>query len=158
MKEWRDNFKGVRFLHKPTNLLVFGAVDDLWINKKGELHVVDYKSTSTSKEITLDDEWKQAYKRQAEVYQWLLRANSFKVSNTAYFVFCNGLKTPNAFNGRLEFDMSILPYVGNDKWVEPVLYDIKKCLNKRTLPAWGTESEWGPYVESAMKKIKELGG
>jgi hypothetical protein len=43
---------------------------------------VDYKSTSTAKEISLDDRWKQAYKRQMEIYQWLFRQNGFTVSNT----------------------------------------------------------------------------
>jgi hypothetical protein len=30
--EWRENFKGVQFHHPLTNLIVTGAVDDLWIN------------------------------------------------------------------------------------------------------------------------------
>jgi len=29
MDEWRENFVGVQYLHEPTNLLVFGAVDDI---------------------------------------------------------------------------------------------------------------------------------
>jgi hypothetical protein len=72
---WRDNFKGVRYLHEPTNLLVHGALDDLWIDLDEMLRVVDYKATSTDKVITLDEEWKLGYKRQMEVYQWLLRRN-----------------------------------------------------------------------------------
>ncbi|MBU1901440.1 PD-(D/E)XK nuclease family protein, partial [Patescibacteria group bacterium] len=77
MDEWRDNFKGVQFLHGPTNLVITGAVDDVWVNKAGELIVVDYKSTAKEGEITLEDDWKVAYKRQMEVYQWLLRRNGF---------------------------------------------------------------------------------
>ena len=46
MDEWRENFKGVRFLHEPTNLLITGAVDDIWQNPTGELIVVDYKATA----------------------------------------------------------------------------------------------------------------
>ncbi|MEK7195231.1 MAG: hypothetical protein AAB655_00890, partial [Patescibacteria group bacterium] len=43
MNEWRHNFTGVRYHHKPTDFLVTGAVDDVWVNPKGELIVVDYK-------------------------------------------------------------------------------------------------------------------
>ena len=43
---WRSNFTGVQYLHPPTNLIIFGAIDDLWQNSKGEYIVVDYKSTS----------------------------------------------------------------------------------------------------------------
>jgi hypothetical protein len=42
MDEWRHNFTGVQYLDKDLNLLIFGAVDDIWKNNKtGELHVVD---------------------------------------------------------------------------------------------------------------------
>ncbi len=48
---WRANFTGVSTLHKPTNLHVFGAVDDIWVNEEGELIIVDYKATSKASEI-----------------------------------------------------------------------------------------------------------
>ncbi|MFH1410283.1 MAG: PD-(D/E)XK nuclease family protein, partial [Patescibacteria group bacterium] len=85
--EWRENFKGIQFLHKPTNLLIAGAVDDVWVKPDGQLIVADYKATSKAEEITaLDKDWQDGYKRQSEIYQWLLRQNGFKVNKTAYFV------------------------------------------------------------------------
>src|SRR3989344_4582343 len=47
---WRENFTGVQALHAPTNLLIFGAIDDVWVNPQGQLSIVDYKSTSTERE------------------------------------------------------------------------------------------------------------
>src|SRR3989344_4474146 len=41
MDEWRENFKGVRYHHEPTNLLVTGAVDDIWMTPDKQLIVVD---------------------------------------------------------------------------------------------------------------------
>ena len=32
INEWRENFKGVQHLHEPTNLIITGAIDDLWID------------------------------------------------------------------------------------------------------------------------------
>src|SRR6056297_1940583 len=90
LDEWRDNFKGVRYDHESTGLTVSGAIDDLWINSDDEYIVVDYKATSKNEEITdLDKDWQDSYKRQMEVYQWLLRQNGYPVSNTGYFVYCN---------------------------------------------------------------------
>ena len=44
---WRDNFKGIRYIDKASNLKVFGAIVDIWKNSNSEeLHIVDYKSTS----------------------------------------------------------------------------------------------------------------
>jgi len=68
------------------------------------------------------------------VYQWLLRRKEFKVSNTGYFVYCNGDDTKEGFNGKLEFVISVLPYNGNDSWVEPVLLEIRKCLESDQFP------------------------
>src|SRR3989338_3162331 len=73
MGAWRENFVGVQYLHVPTNLLVFGAVDDLWVADDGKtIHIVDYKATSKEGEIELSDtKWHNQYRRQMEVYQWL---------------------------------------------------------------------------------------
>lgn len=90
LEKWRNNSHGIRYLHPSTNFLVYGAIDDLWINKAGELIVVDYKATSKLEDVKLDQEWQDSYRRQAEVYQWLLRKNGFSVSATAYFYYCNG--------------------------------------------------------------------
>lgn len=126
---WRKNFKGIQYFHKKTNLVLTGAVDDLWINSSGDLIVVDYKSTSKNGTIDLNDKWKITYKRQMEIYQWLFRKNHFSVSNTGYFVYCNA---PTAgklhFAGRLKFDIHIIPYEGNDSWVEQAVADCRNCL------------------------------
>lgn len=129
MDKWRENFVGVQYQHVSTNLTIFGAVDDLWVNPDGELIVVDYKATSTEKEISLDDFWKQAYKRQMEIYQWLLRQNGFTVADTGYFVYCNGLTDRAAFDGNLEFHVQLLPHTGDDSWVEDVVIRAKQCLD-----------------------------
>ncbi len=99
--EWRANFKGLQHLHEQTNLLITGAIDDLWCNPEQEIIVVDYKATAKSGEVNIDAEWQQVYKRQMEVYQWLLRKQDLKVSNTGYFVYCNG-QDAAAFDGRVE--------------------------------------------------------
>ena len=97
--EWRENFKGVQFLHKKTNLLFTGAVDDVWFDTDSEeLVVVDYKATAKNGEVSLDADWQISYKRQMEFYQWLLRKNGFKVSNDGYFVYCNGDKSKTKFD------------------------------------------------------------
>jgi len=136
--EWRDDnykYKGASIIHKPTNFEVCGIIDDVWINKDKELIIVDYKSTSTQKEISLDDEYKQGYKRQMEVYQWIFRQLGFKVSDTGYFIFANADKGREKFDGKLEFEVTIIPYKGDDSWIEGILIDIKKCLDSDEIPS-----------------------
>lgn len=126
---WRYNFTGVVALHDATNLHVFGAVDDVWVNEAGELIVVDYKATSKDKEVSLGSGWQISYKRQIEVYQWLLRRNGFTVSNTGYFVYTNARMDIDGFGDRLEFRTKLIPYTGDDEWVEPTLHEMKTCMD-----------------------------
>ena len=155
MDVWRDNFKGVVFNHKPTGFTVSGAVDDIWINPVGELIVVDYKATSKDDDINvLDQDWHDGYKRQMEVYQWLLRQNGFNVSSTGYFVYANGIRDKNAFDGKLEFDITLIPHNGDDSWVEKILFDIKKTLDNDTMPAQGEDCDYCKYRE-AVEKVSE---
>jgi len=152
LDEWRENFVGVQYLHKPTNLLITGAIDDLWQNSKGEYIVVDYKSTSKNEEITkLDKEWQEGYKRQMEVYQWLLRQNGFKVSDTGYFVYCNGITDRKAFDAKLEFDVTLIAYKGSDDWVERAIKDAYKCLQSDTIPESGKDCDYCAYREATKE-------
>lgn len=147
--EWRENFKGVHFLHEPTNFIITGAVDDVWVKPDGELIVADYKATSKAEEIVaLDKDWQIGYKRQSEIYQWLLRQNGFRVSDTAYFVYANGDTEKDHFDNRLEFDTRLIPYTGNADWVDPTLLDIKKCLEADGVPASGPDCDYCTYREA----------
>lgn len=149
LNQWRENFVGVQHLHEPTNFLVTGAIDDLWVNPKGELIVVDYKATSKEGEVSLEGRWQQSYKRQLEVYQWLLRRNGFVVSPQGYFVYCNGRTDRQAFDGKLEFDVVVLPYRGDDAWVEPALISAKTCL-AGSLPQPAEDCEYCSYRAAAQ--------
>ena len=157
LDKWRRNFTGIQYLHKPTNFLVFGAIDDLWQNSKREYIVVDYKSTSKNEDITeLNKDWHIGYKRQMEVYQWLFRCNGFKVSDTGYFVYANAGKDKKAFDGVLEFEVTLVPHKGDDSWVEKALLDIKKTLDSDAIPAAAEDCDYCRYREMAGKKLQSM--
>ena len=152
INEWRDTRKGVQYFHEPTNLLIMGAIDDVWINPQEELIVVDYKATSKNGEVSIDADWQIVYKRQMEIYQWLLRKNGFKVSKTGYFVYCNGRTDRRAFDKKIEFDIKIIPYNGNDSWIEKALLDIKECLMSNQIPNPGQDCDYCKY----RRAVKDL--
>lgn len=151
LDKWRDTFVGVQYLHEPTGLMFTGAVDDVWVNPKGELIVVDYKATAKDGEVSLDAEWQDGYKRQMEFYQWLLRQNGFKVSDTGYFVYVNGKTDREAFDGKLEFDVRLIPYEGDDGWIEDILLKIKKTLESDEVPNPGDDCDYCRYVDAVSK-------
>ena len=150
--KWRENFKGIQFLHEPTNLIITGAIDDLWINKENKLIVVDYKATSKNGEVSLDAPWQIGYKRQMEIYQWLFRKNGFEVLDTGYFVYCNGETDKEAFDKKIEFDVKVIPYKGDDSWIEKTIFDIYKCLNDNKIPEAGPDCDYCSYIKAIRSK------
>lgn len=156
LDEWRENFKGVQYLDEKTNFIITGAIDDLWINSSGEYIVVDYKATSKEGEITsLNADWHIGYKRQMEVYQWLLRKNGLKVSNTGYFVYCNGITDKTAFDAKLEFDITLISYEGSDDWVEGAIQNAKKCLDQEVIPEKSEDCEYCAYADQVRIELDE---
>lgn len=154
MDEWRDALRGGVVYKHSTGLTVCGGVDDIWVTPDHELIVVDYKATSKDGKIeSLDEEWHDGYKRQIEIYQWLLRQNGLSVSDTGYWVYANAHKDKAAFDAKLEFELTLVPYTGDAGWVEGTLQDIKKCLDSEELPAASDDCDYCRYREIVGKKL-----
>lgn len=164
MDEWRDALRrGIATHHKPSGFYVRGGIDDVWVKPNGELIIVDYKATSKNEAPSHEDHLYDSYKKQMEVYQWLFRQNGFQVSPTGYFVYANARqdKEINAFNAKLDFDINLIPYTGNDSWVESALIEMKNVLSSDAIPPVGISFGGGPcehciYRENAGKALQTL--
>jgi hypothetical protein len=157
MDEWRNALsQGVKYVHPETGITVRGGVDDIWVNSEGELIVIDYKATSKDATIeSLDEEWHIGYKRQLEVYQWLLRKNGFKVSDTGYWFYANATKDRDAFDGRLDFELTLVPYKGDDSWVDETIVSIKYCLESDDIPPSSEDCDYCRYREAAGVAMRD---
>jgi hypothetical protein len=88
-----------------------------------------------------------------EIYQWLLRQNGFAVNPTGYFVYTNGRMDLDGFNGRLEFKTKVIPYTGDDSWVEPTIKKMKKCMDGE-MPGMGVSLMGGPCEFCAYARAR----
>ncbi len=150
--DWRNNFRGVRTVHEETNLELFGSIDDLWEDQDTrELIVADYKSTSKKEEVNLNAEWQESYKRQMEFYQWLVRRQGLVVSRRGWFVYCNGRRDLPAFDKRLEFTIKLIPYDGDDSWVEDTLHAIQATLAAPKPPKLQDDCEYCDFAARAAE-------
>lgn len=162
LEEWRDALRrGISYHDPESNLVVRGGIDDVWVNPAGELIIVDYKATAKREGPKTEDDLYDSYKRQMEIYQWLFRKNGFTVSPTGYFVYVNGKADAKAFDGKLEFDLALIPYTGSDTWVGPTVVALKEMLLKDDIPPIGTAFGGGPcdfctYRENAGKILFTL--
>ena len=154
---WTQSLQlGFKTYHEKSDLIIGGGLDDVWHDSKtNELFIVDYKSTAGKRNedltklepITLDGRWKEGYKRQMDMYQWILREKTkddlteYQVSNIGYFVYVNGdqyfeegMLRNSENKADMSFDVQLLTYEGNDSWVEKEIINLKKCLEQKTCP------------------------
>ena len=156
---WRDALRGgIAFRDVDTNLEIHGGVDDIWFNPDNkELVVVDYKAQSKEGTVEtvdyLENQYHQGYKTQMDIYVYILRQMKFKVSDTAYFLVCNGLKTPDKFDSTLHFDLTLVPYKTNDSWVKNKIIDMKKILESKDVPELNKYCEKCAYLNTGKKFI-----
>jgi hypothetical protein len=155
---WRDPFVGITHKHNPTELMVSGGVDDIWVDDEGELIIVDYKSTCKDGRIDKlgDSPWEKQYTRQLGVYRWLLQQNGFEVNPTGYLVYANANKKLSEFDNKLVFETTLLPVEADTSWIEDTLLSIKNCLEQKDLPPIGTNCEFCPYRQASGKKLQEI--
>lgn len=145
---WRHNFTGIQFYHKPTDYLVYGAVDDVWINPAGELIVVDYKATGANNYQIYPQ-----YKRQMEVYQWLLTKNNYKVHKTGYFLFAKVNKNGGFAEGKLFFDFFLEPQEGDVSWIENSLFNAHKIIDG-SIPQANPECVYCQFTKNSIDIVK----
>lgn len=151
LETWRDALRGgLQALEPNSNFLITGSLDDIWINAEDELIVVDYKATAKEETPNLDSGWQSSYKRQVEIYQWLLRQNNFTVNDTAYFVYANGRLDRPDFSGKLEFTLSLIPYSGDDSWIPGVLGYIREILSQNEIPPSAENCEYCLYRSKSL--------
>ena len=142
---WRSNFKGMRVVHS-SGAEIYGAVDDIWENlDTGDLHVVDYKSTSKKDEPTIDTGFGDSYKRQMEIYQWLFRKAGFKINSIGYFLYVNGSKQGNFYengtDGVMHFETTMISYAGDDSWVDDAVDGAINCMQADSIPKSGIDCD-----------------
>lgn len=154
---WRYNFKGVRFLHSPTNFVLFGAIDDLWfdtINK--EYLVVDYKSTSKKDTVSVNNVF-PGYWRQLEFYQYLVSHQGLQVSDLGVLVYANAKKDLDAFDNQLIFDVRLVHDRLNNDWVDNAVLSAWNVLNGDGPPAVNPECKYCAYVAATGKTEQTAG-
>jgi hypothetical protein len=150
LDRWRHNFTGVRWLDKETGWTLFGAVDDLWKARSGELIVADYKATARAEMPTANNLY-PSYRRQMDVYQFLVRRQDFKVSDRGWFVYTNGDGRAGGFGDKLCFTTSMVPYDGNDDWVLDAFRRAVATVEGGSIPDSGKDCKHCAYVVSASQ-------
>jgi CRISPR/Cas system-associated exonuclease Cas4 (RecB family) len=153
LEKWRDSRQGISAVHEETQFEIYGGIDDVWQEEEtGRLILADYKCTAKKDEVTdLESGFGPSYKKQIEMYQWIMRRMGFEVSPQAWFLYANGCAN-GEFNNRLEFRMTMISHNGDTEWIEPTLRQIKNVLEAPQKPASSETCDHCKY----LTKLKEL--
>ncbi len=145
MDAWRTNFTGVRWLDDTTGWTLCGAVDDVWLGADGRVMVADYKATAKADDPTTETLY-DGYRRQMDVYQFLLGQQGLEVSDRAWFVYANGVKSEPGFNDTLRFRTRLVPYDGDRSWVLDVFRAAVSVVNGSRAPEPDPDCGWCEFV------------
>jgi len=145
LEAWRSNFTGIRWKDPETDWTFFGAVDDLWVRPNGAVVVADYKATAKAEAITPENIF-SGYKRQLEMYQFLVEKAGFTVDARAWLVYANGIKTAAAFDDALRFHTSMIAVDCDRSWVEGKFREAVAVVADGDRPAASAECKWCEYV------------
>jgi hypothetical protein len=154
LNQWRNSLQGgVEFFHQASGITLFGGIDDLWLSDSGEYHVVDYKATARQIPVDALPEWAVDYKRQMEIYQWLLSNNGLNMSEIGYFLYCTGNSAAETFSEKLDFTCKIIPYTGNSNWIETMLMEIRETIDSAEIPVANENCSWCTFAQKANEAI-----
>ena len=95
-----------------------------------------------------------------DMYQWIARQLGFEVSDTGYFVYVDGqhreesgmLDGDDPWQAWMRFNVSVIPYEGNDSWVEDALRRAKYLVSEVSdCPKHAMDCEYGQYLANVLE-------
>ncbi len=120
LREWRNNFRGIRWQDSKGNVL-HGAVDDILV-KGGKLIVLDYKTRG----FPCKDDTHEHYQKQLDIYNFLLRKNGRETEDYAYLLFFHPTNVNS--NGDIVFERTLKKVETNTESAGKLFSQAVKCL------------------------------
>ena len=151
--KWRDSLHhGLKIQFRDSNIILHGGVDDIWLDRNADkLIVVDYKSQANSKPVNTEDYlshmYHQGYKVQMDFYSYLLTKMGFEVSPISYFYVCNADRNALAFDSKMVFEETLVPYAWDSSWIEDKVLEMIDLLNSKKLPEHNPSCENCAYAQ-----------
>jgi hypothetical protein len=150
--KWRNSLHhGLKVQFKDSNIILQGGIDDVWLDKSdNKLIVVDYKSQANNNSVNTEDYlsniYHQGYKIQMDFYSYLLTKMGFEVSPVSYFYVCNADRSAPAFDSKIFFEETLVPYEWDSTWIEGKVWEMIDLLNSKKVPASNPSCENCAYV------------
>lgn len=146
--EWRDNHKGIIW-HAENENSFMGVIDDLLVNKKGFLTVLDYKTKgSPIYEDPLKDH--PEFKFQLESYAFIFQKMKYEVADKGYLLYFIPAKMQKS--GNVKFDRVLWPVDLDLERPEKVFREAIKVLETDAEPESGRNCAFCKREEKLLQR------
>ncbi len=140
LKEWRNNFRGIKWKDEEGNVL-HGAVDNLLMKGK-KIIVLDYKTRG----FALKEDTAEHYKNQLDIYNFLLRKNGYETEDFSFLLFYVPKEVLET--GQVIFDTSLVRMKVDVSNAEKIFEKALKLLAGKCPKASSEEEcEWCKLLE-----------
>ncbi len=163
MEAWRKNAHGVQARFKKTNFVLYGSVDDIWLNTKdNSLILVDYKSQANSQPVNPETYWsgdfKSGYQRQLDFYVYLLKQQNLKekISDDVYLLVVNARGLEDSFDNKLLFESTLIHTKAKTDYLEKDIEEMISVFESKDVPNYNKRCKNCAYARqrSAIDTLK----
>jgi hypothetical protein len=88
-----------------------------------------------------------------DIYVYILREMGFKTSDRVFFLVCNGEKSYDKFDKKLNFTTKLVPYIANTSNIKSVIKEMKTVLESDNVPAVNKSCEKCMYLTAGKTLI-----
>ena len=144
INQWTDPFRGIRSLHKKTNILISANIDDVWTDD-GRCYPVILKSISRNSKDIEDSIW-SGYTRQLSLYGYLLQNNNLQIGNFGIIAMIN--TEDDLDYSSLNFKFYLFKKNLDLEWIEKALFEIKILLENENFPQVSNNCKFCNYISN----------
>jgi hypothetical protein len=65
-------------------------------------------------------------------------------------------RSKNSYKPGMEFDVTLIPYTGNDQWVENAILEAHQCLNSDHIPDASDNCDYCAYRDATESVILSM--
>lgn len=143
LKEWRNNFRGLRFRDEETGAVLMGALDDLFVTREGKYAPLDFKTRGYPRK----EDTHEHYQHQMDIYSFLLEKNNLPPAGFAILIFYH----PTGLNKSHEvvFDSDPIKVRTDPARGGRIFRDAVKCL-KGSIPEPASHCEYCGWLETYL--------
>lgn len=69
-------------------------------------------------------------------------------------MYCTGDNTVDTFDNKIEFHTHIIPYEGDDTWIDNVVSNLHSCLQSNTIPDKSDNCSYCGFFKKLYVELK----